>query len=149
MNRIEHAVDIAAPPERVFTELVTWDGLRRWSTITVDHTGAGSCSAVGDTFQQTIRVAGLDLRTDWVVTEYDPPSVIAYRATGPGDSELRLRQRVTPTASGSRVELEVDYELPGGLLGDLADRLYAHRRNRREAERTLTNLQALLEGRAD
>jgi uncharacterized protein YndB with AHSA1/START domain len=149
MTRIEHAIDIAAPAERVFHELETWDGLRRWSTITVDHTGPGNCSHVGQTFEQTIRVAGVDLRTDWVVTEYEPPNLIAYRATGPGHSEMRMRQQVTATTSGSRLDLEVEYELPAGRLGGIVDLLYARRRNQREAERTLTRLKNLLESNPD
>jgi uncharacterized protein YndB with AHSA1/START domain len=147
MTRIERSVEIDAAPERVFHELETWDGLRRWSTITVDHTGPGSCSQVGETFQQTIRVAGLDLRTDWEVTEYDPPNLIAYRATGPGDSHMEMRQTVAATATGSRLELRIDYDLPGGALGDVVDRVYAQRRNQREADHTLANLKDLLDDR--
>lgn len=146
MTRIERSVTIDVPPERIFEELVSWDGLRRWSTITVDHTGASRCTGVGEGFAQTIRVAGfLDLRTDWEVTEYDPPRSVAYRATGPGGGQLRMRQHVERTGDGGRLHLEVEYALPGGAFGDVVDRLYARRRIRTDAERTLENLRELLE----
>lgn len=146
MTRIERSVTIDVPPERIFEELVSWDGLRRWSTITVDHTGPGRCTGVGDRFEQTIRVAGfLDLRTDWEVTEYDPPRSVAYRATGPGGGQLRMRQRVEHAGDGSRLHLDVEYGLPGGAFGDVMDRLYAGRRIRTDAETTLANLREILE----
>lgn len=147
MTRVERSIAIGVPPERVFDELVSWDGLQRWSTITVDHTGPPRCGHVGETFEQTIRVAGLDLRTDWVVTEFEPPHVVAYRVTGPLSSRMLMRQHVTPHGTGSRVELEIDYDMPAGRLGRIADRVYARRRNRREADQTLANLKALLEDR--
>jgi uncharacterized protein YndB with AHSA1/START domain len=147
MTTIERSIHIDASPEDVFTQLETWDGLRRWSTITVDHTGPPSCSQVGERFQQTIRVAGIDLRTDWEVTDYDPPRRIAYRATGPGDSHTRMRQHVTADGDGSRLDLEVEYELPAGVLGQAVDRLSVQRRNEPEAEHTLDKLKDLLENR--
>lgn len=149
MTTIARSIHIEADPERVFTELETWDGLRRWSTITVDHTGPSRCSQVGECFRQTIRVAGVDLRTDWEVTGYDPPRTVAYRATGPGGSHLRMRQHVTGDGDGSRLDIEIDYALPAGVLGEVVDHLYAERRNVRELEHTLDNLKDLLEDDAD
>ncbi len=57
-----------------------------------------------------------------------------------------MRQVVVPTDGGSRVELVVDYELPGSFLGEILDRLYVERRNEREAQHSLENLKDLLEG---
>ena len=56
-----------------------------------------------------------------------------------------MRQSVEATAAGSRLDLHVDYDLPGGVLGDVADRLYVERRNEREAEHSLQNLKDLVE----
>lgn len=145
MTHIQRSIDIDAAPDRVFAQLVEWDHLRRWSTITVDHTGPSVCASVGETFQQTIRIAGLDLRTDWDVTAYDPPERIAYRVTGPGDSTLSMRQQVTPIDRGARVTFDISYQLPFGPLGDAIGRLYAHRGIERTTAHTLTNLQRLLE----
>lgn len=145
MTHIERSIDIEAAPDQVFAELEHWDGLPRWSTITVSHRGAARCTHVGEEFDQQIRIAGIPMNTHWRVSEYDPPSVIAYDVSGPGDSWMRMTQRVTSAAAGSRVELEVDYELPAGALGAALDRMYVERRNEREAEHTLHNLKEILE----
>lgn len=147
MTRIERSIEIDAPPERVFETLAHWEGLTKWSTITDSHRGPETCTRVGDEFEQTIRVAGIGLETQWKVTRYEPPNTIAYRATGPGDSQMVMTQTVTPAAGGSRLELDIDYDLPGGVLGDVVDRLYVERRNEREAEHTLQNLKDYLEDR--
>ncbi|HEV2069487.1 MAG TPA: hypothetical protein VGR26_06815, partial [Acidimicrobiales bacterium] len=60
---------------------------------------------------------------------------------------LTMRQVVVPTDVGSRVELVIDYELPGSFFGEVLDRLYVERRNEREAQHSLENLKDLLEGR--
>lgn len=59
-----------------------------------------------------------------------------------------MRQLVHPTSRGCRVDLEVEYDLPGGVLGDIADKVYVERRNEREAEHSLQNLKEIVEGRA-
>jgi uncharacterized protein YndB with AHSA1/START domain len=148
VTRIERSIEIDAPPKRVFEALAHWDGLAQWSTVTDSHQGPERCTGVGDEFEQTIRVAGIGLETQWEVTRYEPPSTIAYRATGPGGSRMDMRQTVTPAPAGSRLELDIDYDLPGGVLGDVVDRLYVERRNEREAEHTLQNLKDYLEDRA-
>lgn len=88
----------------------------------------------------------MNLNTHWRVTGYDPSNAIQYEATGPGDSWMRMHQQVVPTPTGSRMHLQIDYELPAGALGEVLDHIYVQRRNEREAEHTLHNLKDLLEG---
>lgn len=147
MTDINSSIDIDAPPERVFDQLVNWKELTTWSTVTGSHTGPDRCSGAGDEFHQKLKIAGIEVDSRWRVAEYDRPNVVAYEATGPGGSWMRMRQRVVPSGAGSRVELEVQYDLPGGVLGDAVDKLYVERRNEREAEHSLHNLKELVEGR--
>ncbi len=147
MTHIERTIDIAAPPERVFEDLIDLHQLDRWSTITASHEGPEETLRAGHEFRQDIRVAGLSLPTTWRCTECDPPRLVAYEAESPGGGSLTMRQVVVPTDGGSRVELVVDYELPGSFLGELLDRVYVERRNQREAQHSLENLKDLLEGR--
>jgi uncharacterized membrane protein len=90
-------------------------------------------------------VAGRNLECEWTVTELERPHRIAYQASAPGGGQLTMQQVVSPAGSGSRVELDLDYELPGSFLGDAIDRMFVERRNEREAEHSLHNLQDLLE----
>lgn len=148
MTTIEQRIGIHAPPQTVFGELENWAGLSRWSTITAEHQGPDRCTCVGEEFEQQLRLAGVTIDTQWHVTEHDPPRAIAYEATGPGDSWMRMRQEVEPSDGGSTVRLQIEYELPAGVLGEALDRLYVERRNQREAEHSLQNLKELIEAGA-
>ncbi len=145
MTTIEATIDIQAPPEAVFKELVDLHRLDRWSTVTASHEGSTEPIKAGDEFKQSIRVAGINLPTEWRCVECDPPSSVAYEATSAGGGRLSMRQVIVPASGGSRIDLRIDYDLPGGFLGDVLDRLYVERRNEREAEHSLQNLKDLVE----
>ena len=98
----------------------------------------------GDTFAQTLRVLGRTFQSDWRVIELENPRRIAYEATGPAGAQLRMRQAVQAREAGSTATFDVEYELPGGFLGDLAE-LVAGRRNERELEHSMHNLKDLAE----
>ena len=148
MGHIERSVEISRPPEVVFDTLADLDRLTDWATIVVEtrdisHTPVQD----GATFRQTIRIAGRTLETEWRVVELERPRHVAYEATSADGGRMTMRQTVAPAGGGSRVELQIDYDLPGGVLGDLADLVYVERRNTRDAEHSLQNLKDLLEGR--
>ncbi|MBW3613832.1 MAG: SRPBCC family protein [Actinobacteria bacterium] len=148
MAHIERSIEIEASPEGVFKVLTDLDRLPDWSTVTVTtHEVPDGELKVGTEFRQTLRVLGRNIDCDWRVTELDAPNRIAYEATAPGGGQLRMAQQVRGEGGRSRVELDLDYELPGGLAGELVDRAYAERRNEREAEHSLQNLKDLLEAR--
>jgi uncharacterized protein YndB with AHSA1/START domain len=146
MAHIERTINIDATPEEVFAILTDLDRLPEWSTITVaTHDAPEDHLQVGATFRQTLRVLGRNVDCDWRVTEVDRPRKVAYDATAPGGGQLRMAQQVHEDGTGSRVELDLDYELPGGFLGDAANWAFVERRNEREAEHSLHNLKDLVE----
>ena len=52
----------------------------------------------------------------------------------------------TAEKEGTRLSVEFDYEMPGGGLGKIAERLVVERMNDKNAETSLKNLKALFEG---
>lgn len=99
----------------------------------------------GCTFRQTIRVLGRELDSEWRITELEPGRHVAYEATTPMGGSLTMKQTVLSREAGSRVQLAIDYELPGGLVGDMLEHI-VEGQNEREAERSLQNLKELLDG---
>lgn len=146
MTRIERTVDLPSTPEQVFAVLTDLDRLQEWATIVVETRDISDRPLrAASTFCQTVRVLGQEIESDWRVTALDPPHVISYEASSPMGGSLAMTQRVEPHAGGSRVQLELDYELPGGVIGAVVDRVYLERQNEEEAERSLENLRALLQ----
>jgi uncharacterized membrane protein len=56
------------------------------------------------------------------------------------------RLAFTPEGEGTRVTMSFEYEMPGGGVGKLVDRLLAERMNAQNLEKSLENLKALAEG---
>lgn len=145
MTQIRKTTEVNADQEHVFSLLTDLDRLPDWSTITVaTHDAPSKPLHKGDTFRQSLRVVGRAIDTEWTVTELQRPRHVAYEATGPAGARLRMAQTVEPSGAGSTVSVEVDYELPGGAVGDLASSLI-ERRNEREVDHSLDNLKELAE----
>ena len=145
MSEIRKSAGVNASPEQVFALLTDLDRLPEWSTVTVATQDAPSGELrQGDTFRQTLRVVGKQIDAEWTVTELDRPRHIAYEAKGPAGAWLRMAQTVQPSGGGSRVSVEIDYELPGGAIGGAVSSLM-ERRNEREVEHSLHNLADLAE----
>jgi uncharacterized membrane protein len=61
-----------------------------------------------------------------------------------------MRQTVKGQGHGrSRVEFDIDYTLPGGILATVMDHLLLERANEHEAERSLQNLKHLVESTSE
>jgi carbon monoxide dehydrogenase subunit G len=147
MAQIRRDNEIRQPPAEVFAVLTDLDRLPDWATIVADTREVSDRPLrIGCTFRQRLRVLGQELETSWRVTDLDAPRTVAYEATGPAGSRLDMRQTVDPVADGSRVSLEVDYDLPGGVIGEALDRAVVQSQNESEAERSLGRLRQLLEG---
>jgi uncharacterized membrane protein len=150
MGHIERSIELSAPADRVFDILVDLDRLPHWGTIVVRTDGIPEHPLeVGDTFTQVIRIAGKELDTDWQVVELAQPRHVLYDATGPAGGHLWMRQSVSATPEGSHVTFEIDYQLPGGFLGEAMDRILVERQNEEEAERSLQNLKRLVESESE
>jgi uncharacterized protein YndB with AHSA1/START domain len=148
MNRIERSIHIDEAPGMVFRILTDLKLTPRWAVIAQDTyvRPEKMLTEAGQTFHWIIRIAGRDLETDWVVAEFEPPRLVTYEVTAPREGRLLMKQRVLDAGDGgSRVELEVEYDLPGGFIGEVLDRLLAERRNEEAVERSLHNLKDLVE----
>jgi uncharacterized membrane protein len=146
MARIERHIKIGRPPAEVFALLTDLDRLPEWATIVVGTRDVSEFPLrEGCTFRQTLRVLGREVESDWRVTELEVPRRVAYEAAAPGGGTLTMRQTVVSGDGNSRVEIELDYELPGGWLGELLDRGVVEEQNEREAEQSLERLKTLAE----
>ena len=149
MAKIDKSTEVNASLEQVFEALTDLDLLPVWSTITVEtHGTPRKPIGEGDTFTQTLRVLGRNLESNWTVTQLERPRRVAYSSEARGGGLLRMVQTVEEADGASRVDVELDYELPGGFVGELFDSAYAERRNERELEHSLHNLKELVEARA-
>ena len=52
---------------------------------------------------------------------------------------------MTPIGTGTEVVLEVDYELPAGIFGKVADKLFIERAVERDLRHSIENFKAFIE----
>jgi uncharacterized membrane protein len=147
MGTIKKSVDINASGDEVFDLLTDLDALPTWSTITLEtHGTPRKPIEEGDTFTQTLRVLGASLEAQWRVVELSDRRKLAYEASVPGGGRMEMSQTISDSDGVSRVDFEVDYDLPEDVAALLESDL-AERRNERELEHSLHNLKDLAEAR--
>ena len=112
---VERTVTIKRPIEEVFEYVSTPENDPTWipSSLKHERTLPGPMR-VGMTTQEDQKFFGRTSRDTWEVTEYEPPSILAYRATS-GLLPIVIRLRFEPVDGGTRITHAIDLELPRGI----------------------------------
>jgi uncharacterized membrane protein len=141
MPKLNNSVNISAPVERVFAYVSDPTNLPEWmgslSEVT-DVTGSG----VGQHYNWKYNMVGIPLRGDSTIIELVPNERLATESKSGVENTFTFT--FTPNESGTKLDLEVDYNIPVPVLGKLAEQLVL-KRNRREAEMWVENLKERLE----
>jgi ligand-binding SRPBCC domain-containing protein len=145
MGHLVRSTVVACPPERVFDVLTDVARLPEFSEMTVSIEGPGRPIQAGDRFTQVVKVLGKELDSEWQVVAVDAPSLLHLEGTAPGGAKATLVERLRPEGDGTHVELDVDYDMPLGLLGDAIDAVYLHSKNEEKADEILAKLKGLCE----
>jgi uncharacterized protein YndB with AHSA1/START domain len=112
---VERTVTIERPIEEVFEYVSTPENDPTWipSSLKHERTSPGPMR-VGMTTQEDQKFFGRTSRDTWEVTEYEPPTVVAYRATS-GQLPLLIRLWFEPVDGGTRMTHVIDME-PRGIF---------------------------------
>jgi uncharacterized membrane protein len=79
------------------------------------------------------------------VIEVDRPRYIKMKLTSTNAGTVVVSYRFTPQSLGTDGETELDYEIPAGFLGEIADKLFVERTVDRDLRHSLENFKALVE----
>ena len=146
MGHLTRSTTVTCPPERVFEVLSNVDRLSEFSEMTVAiRNSPGRPLQTGDRFEQVVKVLGKELESEWTVLEVQAPSLLRLEGSAPAGARATLIERLTPDGGGTHVELDVDYDMPLGILGDAIDAVYLHSKNEEQADEILGKLKALCE----
>jgi uncharacterized protein YndB with AHSA1/START domain len=140
-------IEIDAPPGDVYDTMMDPGRLEEWVTIHRDVSGAPEPPlSEGDSFEQKLALAGRPFKVSWTVARADRPTAADWEGRGPAGSRARVAYRLEPAGEGTRVRYENEFDFPAGFLGRAAGRLLVRSPAKKEAEKTLQRLKALLEG---
>lgn len=98
----------------------------------------------GQTFDWRYNMAGVDLRGKAEVVEYDAPNKVVIKTTGDGTAAWVYS--FSEENGGTKVSVEVDYELSENSLRSMANKMVVDKLNQRTSEQMLENLKTILEG---
>ncbi|MDP8932045.1 MAG: SRPBCC family protein [Actinomycetota bacterium] len=113
--QVENTVTIERPIEEVFEYVSTPENDPTWvsASIRTQRTSPGPMR-VGMTTEEDVKFLGRTSRDTWEVTEYEPPTIVAYRASSGLLSGAVVRVRCEPIEGGTRLTHAVEYE-PRGI----------------------------------
>jgi uncharacterized membrane protein len=147
VHEVRRTIDIDAPPGAVWALL---EDVRRLpelspSTVAVEH-APERLTAPGQSFEQTVTLAGRRFTSTWEVTAIAPGRCLAIAGRLLPGTRYEMTERLEPLADGrTRLVLEMAYALPFGLLGRLANKLGAEARALDEAAQVLEGIRRVAE----
>jgi uncharacterized protein YndB with AHSA1/START domain len=112
-------IEIRAPAEVVFSVLCDPERLPEWNTSVemARRAPGGEPVKLGSRAVFTGKLLGQRLESETEVVGFEPATLFATRAIrGP---KLHSQFRLEPTDGGTRVQLDVSGEVPGGKLGSI------------------------------
>jgi ligand-binding SRPBCC domain-containing protein len=144
MATITKSVVINAPLEKVFDFVSSPDNWTRYVTslVKVDNLSDIPIKP-GTTFNWTYRILGMDFDGEGRVLEYEKNQKFSMRMEG----AFPITETYIFEGDDKRTTLTVniEYELPGKLLGVLADRMVVEKLNIKEADTVLDKVKTLCE----
>lgn len=147
MSEVRTEIDIAAAPEDVWAVIMDPQRYGDWVTIhrRLEHIDDGALRP-GFAVEQTLALRGAPFKVSWELAEVDPPHSARWEGRGPGGSRATTSYLLVPgPGPGTRFEYANDFKAPGGFVGAAASRALVGGISRREADRSLGRLKALLE----
>lgn len=143
-SRISRSIKINVPLKKVFEFVTDPSNWPRYVTGLVnvkDISAPGSVS--GMTFQWTYRMLGINLNGKGKVLEYDMDKkfVVEIRGAFPVRETFLFEEDAGTTS----LTVVINYRVPGGVFGVLANKFLVERINIREADTVLRKLKALCE----
>jgi uncharacterized membrane protein len=128
MGRISESIDIDAPVEVCWALNADASRLTEWNRAILEvRDVTGPLDRVGTTYTGVIKALGRRFDGRNEVTHVDPMRSVDTSGTGVGGAKARLHVDFARQGTGTRVTVSIDYELPGGLFGGIAEKLFATR----------------------
>jgi len=146
MTQVRISAHLRAPIDRVFELATDFQRYPEWNVNYIEVAKVlGPTHQLGTRIETTTKL--LDRRmTGWSeITEIDQPRQIRLRGVSREGGSLSVEYRFTPIGLTTDAEVEIEYELPAGPFGKVADRLFIERAVERDLHHSMENFKALVE----
>ncbi|HSG16627.1 MAG TPA: SRPBCC family protein [Anaerolineae bacterium] len=145
MTTIKKSIVIKGDPMEIDALTSDTGRLPEWYAGVVEaEAESGYPERIGSQAKLSYKAAGVTFETTLTTVEFEAGKQSLFQMDGMITGTNRWTYATEE--EGTRITLEFDYEMPGGGLGKIADRLLVERMNDKNAQTSLKNLKALFEG---
>lgn len=115
---------IDAPIDHVWEMNASCERLPEWNVNVVEVKDCpGRLDRVGATVTTVVRVFGRRIEGTQETTKADKPHAFALKLVGAGGAKGMVDGTFTEAGNGTDISLDIEYELPMGLFGGVAEKL--------------------------
>ena len=143
MPKSEASVTINAPIEKVFDAIADQEKAVQYYPAAVLIAVNGKPDELGSSAELEYHVARIKIHAKITVSEVDKPRKLVQEMSGtmPGKWTWSLEQK----GQAVKANMRIDYSVPGGILGKIANQLFLGRMNQRNLEKSLQRLKVYCE----
>jgi carbon monoxide dehydrogenase subunit G len=139
MAEIHKSTTVAEPIEKVFEIVDDPANLPKYVPNVHDVVDVRrSEGRIGDSFRVIYKVLGVTFDEKFTVTDYERPN--RFKSTFAGGMNGTFAWTFEPQGEGTKISVDVEYQLAGGPVGKAVDSLMLQRVNEKTIEDTLKNL---------
>jgi uncharacterized membrane protein len=142
MAKLNKSITINAPVDKVFEFVTEPTNLPKFWPSLIEVRDVKRSGDWVESYHWVYKMAGVKFEGDTELSESLPKRRVVAVNSGGIPSEFVWNY--APEGEGTRVTVDVEYKVPGALLGKLAEPLVI-KMNEREAETLLANLKAMME----
>ena len=146
MGHVRQMGHVDAPPQKAFALTIDSSRDPEWNSSVVEVKDVtGKLDTVGASYVAILKLGGRRLETRWEVSKVEKPRLLEQTASSPAGGQATSTTTFEPAGGGTDITVEVDYELPGGFVGGVADKLFVERAIERDVKHSLENFKAICE----
>ncbi|MGB3712957.1 MAG: SRPBCC family protein [Candidatus Promineifilaceae bacterium] len=143
MATINRSIVINAPADTIQEITDDPDRLPEWYAGIEEVRTDGLFPKVGGKAEMVYKAAGVTFTVEQTAIEVEPGRRTKYELQGMITGTYV--ETMEPEGDATRYTLDFDYEMPGGGVGKVIDKLFVERMNTQQLEQSLQNLKALVE----
>jgi carbon monoxide dehydrogenase subunit G len=146
VTKLTKSIEVEASPEKVFAFILDKEKMNEASKgfSEFEYTSKGPIG-VGSTMHYVAAGGGSTAEWDVEVTEFVKNKKLATRTVGAGKFKGTASYTLEPTAKGTKMTYDMEYEVPYSLLGKLVDKLKVHKDMEKGISNAAENMKKALE----
>ena len=146
MGHVLQTGHIDAPPDKAFALAIDAARIPEWNSSVVEVKEiSGSLDQVDSSYVSLLKLGGRPLEGRWEVSRVERPRLLEFTGTAPGGGTAIAKNRFESAGGGTDLTIEIEYQLPGGFVGGMADKLFVERAIERDVKHSVENFKAICE----